>query len=110
DVAARYGGDGYFGIPPGSTALHVAAWKGWHRAVALLVERGAPVDAVDGNGSRPLELAVKACVDSYWIDRRQPDSIRTLLEAGASPAAIRLPTGYPEADLVVRRFLPPHPG
>ncbi len=101
DIDARYGGDGYFGTPPGSTALHVAAWRAWHGTVRALIERGASLDVRDGDGRTPLMLAVRACVDSYWTERRKPDSIRLLLEAGASAQGISLPTGYAEADALL---------
>src|SRR5262249_7965868 len=97
-VTALYGGDPYFGIPRDSTALHVAAWKAWPAVVKLLIERGAPVSAVDGNGRTPLQLAVRACVDSYWMNRRSPESVEALLRAGASKDGIRTPTGYDEID------------
>jgi len=92
----------YFSIPPRSTALHVAAWRGRHRVVALLVSRGADVHRKDGAGLTPLDLAVKACVDSWWTDRRTTESIVTLLNAGADRTGIALPTGYPEADALLR--------
>ena len=98
EVDAKYGGDGYFGIPWNSTALHVASWKASHDVVKLLIERGANVNAVDGNGRTPIQLAVKACVDSYWTNRRKPDSVKALLAAGAKPDGIILPTGYDEID------------
>jgi ankyrin repeat protein len=97
-VTAPYEGDPYFGIPNNSTALHVAAWKAWHRTVKFLIERGAPVNAGDGNGMTPLQLAVRACVDSYWTNRRSPESVEALLRAGASVNGISLPTGYSEID------------
>jgi hypothetical protein len=50
-----------------------------------------------------LMLAINACVDSYWKYRRKPDSISALLEAGASPEGIPLPTGYDEADRLIER-------
>jgi ankyrin repeat protein len=99
DPAARYfHGDGYFQIAPDSTALHVAAWRAAHSAVKLLIERGAPVDAQDANGRTPLLLAIRACVDSYWMDRRSPLSVQALLQGGASTNGVVLPTGYPEVD------------
>ena len=91
-------GDGYWGIAPNSTALHVAAWRAQHDTVGLLVGRRAPVDARDGKGRTPLMLAVKACVESYWTDRRSPESVRTLLRAGASIQGVQYPSGYDEVD------------
>ena len=96
-------GDGYFGIAKASTALHVAAWRAAHSAVRLLIERGAAVDALDGLGRTPLELAVLACVDSYWMNRRSPESVRALLEAGASAATVRYPSGYAAVDELLDR-------
>ena len=90
-------GDGYYGIARNSQALHVAAWRARHATVKLLIERGAPVNVEDGGGRTPLMLAV-ACVDSYWSDRRSPDSVRALLEAGAVVRNITLPTGYTPID------------
>lgn len=95
-------GDGYWGVPARSQAIHVAAWRARHAVVKLLLERGAPPSAPDANGRMPLALAVRACVDSYWTERRAPDSVRLLLEAGASPRGVSLPTGYDEIDDLLR--------
>src|SRR4030095_1620011 len=58
DIGALYEeGDGHFGIAKDSTALHVAAWRAWHRTVRFLIERGAPIDARDGKGRTALALA-----------------------------------------------------
>jgi ankyrin repeat protein len=95
-------GDPYYGVPKSSTALQVAAWRGRHETVKLLVERGAAVNATDANGRTPLALAVRACVDSYWSDRRSPESVRALLAAGASTAGVVMPCGYPEVDELLR--------
>jgi ankyrin repeat protein len=91
-------GDGYYGIAKDSTALHVAAWRAWPEVVGELIARGAPVNATDAQGRTAIQLAVKACVDSYWTDRRSPESVRVLLEAGALTMGIELPTGYDEVD------------
>ena len=88
DVGAMYEGDGYFDIAPDSTALHVAAWRAWPNVVTLLLARGAPVNVVDGKGRTPLALAVKACVDWSWTDRRTPASVEALLRAGASTGGV----------------------
>ena len=94
-------GDGYFGVAPRSTALHVAAWRARPAVVKLLLERGAPVDSRDGLGRTPLQLAVRACVDSYWTELRTPDSVRALLDAGASTAGVPYPSGYAEVDALL---------
>ena len=101
-VTALYEGDGYYGVAKDSTALHVAAWRARHNVVKELIVRGASIHSRDGQGRTPLELAVKACVDSYWTEMRLPDSVRALLEAGASTEGINLPTGYEEIDALLR--------
>ena len=97
-------GDAYFGTPGRSRALHVAAWRGRHDAVRTLLSLGATVDVEDGRGRTPLELAVLACTDSYWQGRRAPDSIAALLEAGADPWRVALPTGYDAADALLEEY------
>jgi ankyrin repeat protein len=102
DIAALYSqGDGYYGIAPNSTALHVAAWRARHDTVRFLIDRGAPIDAKDGHGRTPLALAVKACVDSYWTSRRSPESVAALLGAGASIEGVSYPSGYREVDTLL---------
>ena len=81
----------------------MAAWKGLPGAVKLLIGRGAPVDAKDGKGRTPLALAVKACVDSYWTHRRTPESVKALLDAGASVKEVVYPSGYADVDDLLRR-------
>lgn len=103
-VTAHYGGDGYFDIAENSMALHVAAWKGLPSTVQLLIDRGAPIDAPDGQGRTPLALAVKATVDSYWTERRTPKTVKVLLHAGASVAGISFPSGYAAVDELLRPY------
>jgi ankyrin repeat protein len=98
------GGDGYFGTPPNSLAIHVAGWRMQPAVVRLLLERGACVDQADANGNTPLMLVVKACTDSFWIGRRSADPVAALLEAGASTAGVPFPSGYEEADKVFERY------
>lgn len=101
-VVAQYEGDGYFDEAKDSTALHVAAWRANHSTVKLLIERGAPVNALDGKGRTPLALAVKACVDSYWTYRRSPESVEALLRGGASVSGVAYPSGYTEVDELLK--------
>lgn len=103
-VDVRWGeGDGYWDIAPHSTPLHVAAWRAQHAVVQQLIEAGADVHARDGRGRTPLQRAVAACVASFWMNRRQPTSVRALLEAGASAEGIALPTGYDAIDALFER-------
>jgi ankyrin repeat protein len=95
-------GDGYFGIAKDSTALQVAAWRGWPSTVKALIEAGAAVNVADAEGRTALMLAVKACVDSYWKYRRSPDSVDALLKAGATTGGVEIPTGYEEVDELLR--------
>ncbi len=103
-VDALYEGDPYFDIAKDSTALHVAAWKAWPKTVKLLIERGANVKAQDAKGRTPLMLAVKACVNSHWTNRRSPESVEVLLKAGASVSGIDFPSGYAEVDELLQQY------
>jgi hypothetical protein len=94
-------GDPYFEVTKNSTALHSAAWRAQHAVVRELIAAGAPIHAVDQRGRTALQLAVKACVDSYWKSRRQPDSVAALLAAGATTEGIEIPTGYDAIDALL---------
>lgn len=102
-AAIHEDGDGYFGVAKNSTALHVAAWRAWPEVVKELIARGTPVNATDARGRTALMLAVQACVDSFWTHRRSPDSVKALLDAGATRDGIALPSGYDEIDGLLMR-------
>jgi ankyrin repeat protein len=105
DVAALdKEGDPYFDVAKDSTALHSASWRAWPETVKFLIERGAPVNALDGKRRSPLALAVRACVDSYWSDRRSPESVEALLRAGASVDSVDFPCGYTEVDKLLLQY------
>jgi ankyrin repeat protein len=91
-------GDGYWELARDSTALHVAAWRAHHDVVRLLISAGTPVNARDARGRTAIQLAVRACIDSYWKYRRKPDSLAALLAAGADTGGIEVPTGYEAVD------------
>jgi ankyrin repeat protein len=96
-------GERYFDVAPNSLAIHVAAWRANHATLRLLIDRGSPIDRPDGQGRTPLALAVRACVDSYWMRRRSPDSVKALLDAGASAKGVGFPSGYAEVDELLRK-------
>jgi len=98
-------GDGYFDEATNSLAIHVAAWRARHATLRVLIERGSPIDVMDGKGRTPLALAVRACVDSFWTDLRSPESVRALLDAGASTKGIAFPSGYADVDALLRPHL-----
>jgi hypothetical protein len=99
-------GDPYWELTKNSTALHVAAWRAHHDIVRELIARATPINALvnapDARGRTALQLAVKACIDSYWVRRRKPDSVAALLTAGATTQGIALPTGYDAIDDLLR--------
>jgi uncharacterized protein len=70
-LVTTYSGDGF-------TALHFAAFFGRYEAAALLIERGAEVDAF-GRGWMTGTAMHSA------VSRLQSDVVRILLEAGANP-------------------------
>jgi hypothetical protein len=83
-------GDSYWGIPPGSLAIHVAAWLLHPASVSFLLARGAAPDQPDAKGNTPLMLAVKACTDSYWKGRCSDELIYMLSCSSTTPP---LPSG-----------------
>jgi ankyrin repeat protein len=95
-------GDPYFEVAKNSTALHSAAWRAWPSTVKLLLECGAAVDTLDAKGRTALALAVRACVDSYWKQRRTPESVEELLKVGATVRGVEYPSGYAEVDELLR--------
>ncbi len=103
DVAAPFTeGDGYWDEPKNCLAIHVAAWRACPAVVKLLISRGSPIDLPDAKGRTPLALAVKACVDSYWTERRSPESVQALLDAGASVHGVPFLSGYEAVDRLLR--------
>jgi hypothetical protein len=49
-------------------------------------------------------FAVRATVDSYWTERRSPDTVRLLLEVGAGLDGVRYPSGYAEVDQLLESY------
>jgi ankyrin repeat protein len=101
-VDARFReGFGYMDIAPLSTALHVAAWRGWPACVRTLLAAGADPMAKDARDRTPMMLAVRACVDSFWTDRRTSESVEALLKHGATAEGVTLPCGYDRVDALL---------
>lgn len=97
-------GDGYYGTPPNSLPIHVAAWHNYPPVVQLLIDNGAAIDQPDANGDTPLMLNVRACTESYWTRRRSPDAVAALLKAGASADKAPFHCGYAEIDKLLREY------
>lgn len=96
-------GDGYFGIPAGALPIHIAAWFLDAAALTLLIERGADVNARHPErGMTPLGFFARGCTESYWSEWRSTEPARVLLDAGAHPTGVQLPTGYDELDALLR--------
>ncbi len=94
--------DGYWGVARNSLPIHVASWRGETAVVRLLIARGSPVNVADENGRTPLALAIRACVDSYWMDIAGPESVAALLAAGASARDVPLPSGNKAIDDLIK--------
>jgi len=93
------------------TALH---WAAAHRhvdIVRLLLAHGAPLEVRNDWGGTVLSSTAWIAVNGPIEDRRAPagvsyaDVIEILLEAGADPRQVELPTGNEEIDALVRRAL-----
>ena len=95
-------GEGYLGRARNSTALHVAAFRGHHDIVRMLIANGADVNVRNASDESPLMIAVNANIDSYWVDNQSPDSVAVLLSAGANVSGVRFPCGYDAADELLR--------
>ena len=88
----------------GDTALHLAVWRARHDTVQLLIDRGAPLEAVNRGGETPLSYSVSALVTwSEWTPHDTTALVATLLDAGARAEAVRrFPCGIAEADELLR--------
>lgn len=63
----------------GSTPLHRASWAGALEAVRLLLEYGADVGAVHGEGKTALQVVGKASLEDVPVDQGRCDEITKLL-------------------------------
>jgi len=86
-------------------ALNVAVWRGQLETVKLLVARGAPLEAMNGQGATPLlSLAARALVEqSDWTPHASPEIVIALLDAGARVDTVGpFPSGSPTVDALLR--------
>lgn len=75
--------------PHRQTALHWASWRGWRETVAVLLARGAKVDAVeDEHGGTPLDWAIHGSNNAPNPQGDYPGVVRLLLEAGADAMVV----------------------
>ncbi len=76
----------------GETALHVSAERGRLANVNLLIERGAPLEAVNCRGDTPLAVAVRGFVEqSEWNPNESTIEIaRALINAGARVEPLKM--------------------
>ncbi len=64
----KKGGDLNRGLDEkGQTLLHIAASSGYNKAVKLLIENGANLNAVDADGMRPVERAFLESQTETWL-------------------------------------------
>jgi ankyrin repeat protein len=84
------------------TPLDQAAMHGRTETVRLLVERGADLTdcAFDDEGPTPLDCAIWGSQNNHADDGDYPDTIRTLLDAGA-PTRLSPPTGDESVDALL---------
>ena len=83
----------------GGTALHLAAYSGSARTVRLLLDRGAEIEAQDSNWhSTPLDWAAVGSGEKPGNDPAADwvETVRVLLEAGASTDAVTLAPDDPK--------------
>jgi ankyrin repeat protein len=100
-------------LAQGTTPLHVAAWKHNPEMVAWLLDRGAPVDARDGDGQTPLDIAATAAgwsahgrdfsflENSHLDPARFSDTVR-LLRGRAAELTSRAAVAIGDAEAVQR--------
>lgn len=101
-------GDGYSGVPKGALPIHAASWYLLPKAIKALIEHGADVNAPGPEHSAtPLMLFALGCTGSYWTELRSLDGAKLLLEAGADPRQVKLPTGYDELDQLLTEHRKP---
>ena len=68
----------------GDTALHIAAASFCVRVAVALLERGAPCDATNRRGAKPLHYASDT---NIWNPKAQAATVKCLIAAGADPNA-----------------------
>jgi ankyrin repeat protein len=87
----------------GQTGLHWAVVGGQLETIKLLLERGAPLEAVNAYGGTVLGQALWSALNG---DRRidYVPIVETLLAVGAKVDAVDYPTGNNRFDLILRRF------
>ena len=102
DVGARADHRGTLG----ETALHIAVWREHLATVLLLVEHGAPLEALNQRSETPLSLAVRALTEgSEWTPHETTAIVAALLQAGARPQSVSpRPSSSESAEALLRQY------
>ena len=85
------------------TALHLAAHRGQLATMRLLIDHGAPLEALNVYGGTALGQAIWSCFNSGYAIDYLP-AIEMLLAAGARADVAGYPTGRPAVDDLLRRY------
>jgi ankyrin repeat protein len=90
------GADPALGNKTGLNAFHWAAERGQVQVVQMLIQQHAPLESINSYGGTVLSCTVWSALQKLKPGHLQV--IKTLLDAGADRAQVRLPTGNNQID------------
>jgi ankyrin repeat protein len=86
-ILIELGFDVSFSTRSGETALHAAAWRERRSTVKLLIARGAPLNARNSRGERPLDVARRALIEYSEFTPHSSTAIGDMLTRAGQKAA-----------------------